>query len=217
MFTGIIQAIGRIRSVSPRGGDLRLAIATGKLPLAEVKVGDSIAVSGVCLTAVALEGDAFSADVSRETLSLTTLGRAGVGTAVNLELAMTPSTRFGGHLVSGHVDGLGTVIERTADARSIRFRIQAPGALARYIAAKGSICVDGISLTVNRVDGVVFEVNIVPHTLAETTLSEIKVGDPVNLEVDLIARYLERLLMADQAAESGVDLALLQRTGFVSS
>ncbi|BCX89605.1 riboflavin synthase [Methylomarinovum tepidoasis] len=211
MFTGIIQAIGTIETVTPRGGDVRLTVATGKLPLDEVKLGDSIAVSGVCLTAVELGECAFAADVSRETLSKTTLGHARVGSPVNLELAMTPTTRFGGHIVSGHVDGIGEVIAKWDDGRSVRFRMRAPRELARYIAAKGSICVDGISLTVNHVDGVDFEVNIVPHTLKETTLGTTTVGDKVNLEVDLIARYLERLLLGDSPSNL---LDLLHRSGF---
>lgn len=202
MFTGIVQAIGKIEAILPKDGDARLAIACGKLQ-EQVQIGDSIAVSGVCLTAVALTETGFMADVSRETLSCTTLGTARVGASVNLELAMTPSSRFGGHLVSGHVDGIGSVAARWSDGRSVRFRIEAPKELARYIAAKGSICVDGVSLTVNRVEGAAFEVNIVPYTLAETTLGTTSVGDQVNLEVDLIARYLERLLLGERAAEVG--------------
>ncbi len=202
MFTGIVQAIGKIEAILPKDGDVRLAIACGKLQ-EQVRLGDSIAVSGVCLTAVALTETGFVADVSRETLSCTTLGTARVGASVNLELAMTPSSRFGGHLVSGHVDGIGSVAARWSDGRSVRFRIEAPKELARYIAAKGSICVDGVSLTVNRVEGAAFEVNIIPYTLAETTLGTTSVGDQVNLEVDLIARYLERLLLGERAAEVG--------------
>lgn len=215
MFTGIVQAIGRIEAIAVWGGDVRLTISCGKLPLDKVQLGDSIAVSGVCLTATTLTGTGFAADVSRETLGCTTLGEARPGTAVNLELAMTPTTRFGGHLVSGHVDGIGSIAARWEDGRSVRLRIEAPKELARYIAAKGSICVDGVSLTVNRVEGAVFEVNIVPHTLAETTLGMTQVGARVNLEVDLIARYLERLLLGERAAEAGVNLELLKRTGFV--
>jgi riboflavin synthase len=194
MFTGIIQSIGRIVAIEPHGGDRRLRIATGKLDLAATKLGDSIAVSGVCLTVVELAADGFWADVSAETLSCTTLADLLVGDAVNLEMALTPSTALGGHLISGHVDGVGTLAERHDDARSVRLRITAPAALARYIAAKGSICVDGVSLTVNAVHGADFELNIVPHTLQETTLGEFAPGRRVNLEVDIIARYLERLL-----------------------
>ena len=216
MFTGIITAVGTIAALQPRGGDVRLCIATGKLDLSDVQLGDSIAVSGVCLTAIELPGDGFWADASRETLELTILGEIAPGMKVNLEKALTPTTRLGGHLVSGHVDGIGTVSEWRPDGRSWRLRVQAPDALARYIAAKGSICVDGVSLTVNRVDGVAFELNIVPHTLAETTLANFQVGRRVNLEVDLIARYLERLLLGDRAARPGGDLteALLREHGF---
>ncbi|MCB1794392.1 MAG: riboflavin synthase [Candidatus Competibacteraceae bacterium] len=216
MFTGIITAVGTIATLQPRGGDMRLRIATGKLDLSDVQLGDSIAVSGVCLTAIELPGDGFWADASRETLELTILGEIAPGMKVNLEKALTPTTRLGGHLVSGHVDGIGTVSEWRPDGRSWRLRVQAPDALARYIAAKGSICVDGVSLTVNRVDGAAFELNIVPHTLAETTLANFQVGRRVNLEVDLIARYLERLLLGDRAARPGGDLteALLREHGF---
>lgn len=218
MFTGIIQAIGEVVGLQQRGGDVRLRIRTGKLDLSDVAMGDSIAVNGVCLTAVELPGDGFVADVSRETLSLTSLGRLKPGSAVNLEKALTLATRLGGHLVSGHVDGLGTVIERHDDARSVRFTIEAPEELARYIAHKGSITVDGTSLTVNAVSGRRFELNIVPHTLQETIMDGYAPGWRVNLEVDLIARYLERLLLGERAAQpdsDGVDLALLARAGFV--
>lgn len=216
MFTGIITAVGTLVARQAQDGDLRLRIATGKLDLTDVRLGDSIAVSGVCLTAVQLPGDGFWADVSRETLEHTTLGAAKSGARVNLEKALTPTTRLGGHLVSGHVDGIGTITDWRPDGRSWRLRIQAPDALARYIAAKGSICVDGVSLTVNRVDGAAFELNIVPHTLAETTLGDFQSGQSVNLEVDLIARYLERLLLGDQATRPGKALteALLREHGF---
>ncbi len=203
MFTGIITAIGTLTTLQPRGGDVRLRVATGKLDLRDVQLGDSIAVSGVCLTAVELPGDGFWADASRETLECTILGAAVPGTKVNLEKALTPTTRLGGHLVSGHVDGIGVVTEWRPDGRSWRLRIQAPDELARYIAAKGSIGVDGVSLTVNRVDGAAFELNIIPQTLAETTLADFHAGRRVNLEVDLIARYLERLLLGDRAARPG--------------
>jgi riboflavin synthase len=218
MFTGIIQSVGQIRRLEPRGGDVRIGIAIGKLPMTDVALGDSIAVNGVCLTAVSLAPDAFSADVSRETLSLTTLGDLVPGSPVNLEKALTLSTPLGGHLVSGHVDGVGRVLERREDARSWRLRIEAPAELARYIAHKGSICVDGVSLTVNAVDGACFDLNIVPHTLDETIIVHYQAGTRVNLEVDLIARYLERLLLGDKAAEpkaSGVTLGLLAEHGFL--
>jgi len=219
MFTGIIEAIGRVENLSLRGGDVRLRIQTGKLDLSDVVLGDSIAVNGVCLTAVELPGNGFVADVSHETLSLTTLGDLKVGHQVNLEKALTPTTRLGGHLVSGHVDGVGEVLERREDARSVRFRIRAPGELARYIARKGSITVDGTSLTVNAVEGAQFELNIVPHTLQETIIASYRQGSRVNLEVDLIARYLERLLLGDQAAEAesqgGVTRELLVKAGWL--
>jgi riboflavin synthase len=217
MFTGIIQAVGEIRSVQPRGGDVRLGVGTGKLGMANVAPGDSIAVNGVCLTAVSLQGDRFAADVSRETMSLTTLGALRAGSRVNLEKALTLSTPLGGHLVSGHVDGVGEILERRRDARSWRFRVQAPPALARYIAQKGSICVDGTSLTVNEVQGRIFAVNIVPHTIDETIIADYAPGTRVNLEVDLVARYLERLVLGERAAEptaTGVTAELLAEHGF---
>lgn len=217
MFTGIIQAVGEVATLQQRGGDVRLRIRTRKLDLGDVVLGDSIAVNGVCLTAVELPGDGFVADVSRETLSLTSLGQLESGSPVNLEKALTLATRLGGHLVSGHVDGMGVVIERHDDARSVRFTIEAPADLARYVAHKGSITVDGTSLTVNAVAGRRFELNIVPHTLQETIMDGYAAGRQVNLEVDLVARYLERLLLGDKAAEADatpIDLAMLVRTGF---
>ena len=219
MFTGIIEAKGSIASLTPKGGDLSLHIRTGDLDLADVQLGDSIASNGVCLTVVSLPGDGFVADVSGETLSLTTLGNLKVGSAVNLEKALTPATRLGGHLVSGHVDGLGKVVKLSPDARSTRIDIEAPRALAKYIAHKGSITVDGISLTVNSVDGAVFSLNIVPHTQHMTTIADWKPGTQVNLEVDIIARYLERLLLGDKAADAkdgeGISMAFLAENGFL--
>ena len=214
MFTGIIEAVGRVAGLEPCSGDGRLRVETGKLDLSDVALGDSIAVSGVCLTAVRIGPEGFEADVSGETLARTTLGDLEVGDAVNLEKALTPTTRLGGHLVSGHVDAVGEVLQRDAQARSERFRIRAPSALARYIAEKGSICVDGVSLTVNAVEGGIFTLNIVPHTLRETTLEAFRPGRRVNLEVDLIARYLERLMLGDRAADAGVNLEFLARHGF---
>ncbi len=218
MFTGIILAIGSIASMQAKGGDVRIKINAGKLPIQEAQLGDSIAVNGVCLTAVELGDNFFCADVSNETLSRTTLHHAGVGSAVNLELALTPTTRLGGHIVSGHVDGMGTVIEKNNDGRSIRFRFQAPSELAKYIAEKGSICINGISLTVNEVDGAIFSVNIVPHTLKETTLGQTETGDKVNLEVDLLARYMERLMKGEAAAHCSTPITqqLLQDSGFIN-
>jgi len=219
VFTGIIEAVGSIAAMQPRGGDQRLRVHSGKLDLADVALGDSIAVSGVCLTVVDLPGDGFWADVSGETLTRTAFSGLRVGSRVNLEKALTASTRLGGHLVSGHVDGVGVVESRDTEARSVRFAIRAPDALARYVAEKGSICVNGISLTVNSVSGALFSLNIVPHTLAETTLDTVAVGDHVNLEVDQIARYLERLILGDKAADpasgSAVTAEFLAEHGFV--
>lgn len=217
MFTGIIEAVGRVEALEDRGGDQRIRIDAGALDLSQVSIGDSIAVNGVCLTAVELMAAGFAADVSRESLSLTTLGKLKAGARVNLEQAVRLSTPLGGHLVSGHVDGIGTLLEVREDARSWRLQIHAPGELARYIATKGSICVDGTSLTVNKVKGAVFELNIVPHTLGTTIIDDYRVGTQVNLEVDLIARYLERLLLGEQAAEhtgSGLTEEFLRRHGF---
>ncbi len=217
MFTGIIQTVGHIASLENKGSDMMIGIQTGKLPMDDVSPGDSIAVSGVCLTVVDLTDQGFSADLSGETLKLTTLGKLKQSDSVNLEKALTLSTRLGGHLVSGHVDGIGTVVERKEDGRSVQFRITVPSGLARYIAGKGSICVDGVSLTVNRVEGACFELNIVPHTLQETTLNGWVPGSEVNLEVDLLARYLERLLLGDADAQEGDDnitRELLERSGF---
>lgn len=217
MFTGIILAVGHIAGVQTRGGDCRLTIHTDHLALTDCALGDSIAVNGVCLTAVELATHQFVADVSNETLTRTTLNNARVGTPVNLELALTPSSRLGGHIVSGHVDGIGHVVGIQADGRSQRITVQAPDALAKYIAEKGSICIDGISLTVNAVAQAQFTVNIVPHTWQKTTLATAAVGTPVNLEVDLLARYLERLMTADAApTRSGVTHALLQASGFMT-
>ncbi|MGM0678109.1 riboflavin synthase [Ectothiorhodospira marina] len=217
MFTGIIQSVGTLGATEDRGGDSRLTLRTGKLDLSDVQLGDSIAVNGVCLTAVALPGDGFVADVSRETLSKTSLGALGIGDPVNLEKALTPTTRLGGHLVSGHVDGLGEVTAVEQEARSWRYHVRVPDDLARYIAPKGSVCIDGVSLTVNTVDGAVFTVNIVPHTQQETIIHGYRVGTRVNIEVDIIARYLERLLLGDKAAHSqqGISEAFLAEHGFL--
>jgi riboflavin synthase len=218
MFTGIIQAIGTIERIEPKGGDKRIYIKTGKLAIENVQLGDSIAVNGVCLTAVELPGDGFWADVSRETLDKTSLAEIHQGAQVNLEMALTPNTHLGGHLVSGHVDGLGEVLSRKSVARSEQFTIRAPDELARYIAAKGSITLNGISLTVNSVNGAEFELNIVPHTLQETTMDLLQPGDKVNLEVDIIARYLERLLLGDTAANKenqGISRDFLAQYGFI--
>ena len=194
MFTGIVQGVGRVRSVETHGGDVTLWFDTGELSLAGIEIGGSIAVSGACLTAVQLEPHAFAADVSRETLSLTTAGDWAPGSRINLEKALTAGQALGGHYVTGHVDGVGTVVSRHDDARSVRVEFEVPGELARYVARKGSICVDGVSLTVNGVEGRRFDVNLVPHTLEMTVLGDYRAGTRVNLEVDIIARYLERLV-----------------------
>lgn len=197
MFTGIVQAVGKIKSLEKRGGDVRLAVDAGSLPLDSIRTGDSIAVNGCCLTVIEKYVQGFAADASRETLALTTLGDLAAGVAVNLETSLTLGTPLGGHLVLGHVDGVGTVESRREDARSVRFEIEAPAELARYIARKGSVCVDGVSLTVNAVNAHRFDVNIIPHTLEHTILKHWREGARVNLEVDLLARYLERLAQPD--------------------
>lgn len=202
MFTGIIQAVGHIAAIESGEQDIRLCIESGKLPLEGVSLGDSIATSGVCLTVTELTGQGYWADVSPESLSLTTLGTKGIGDSVNLETSLTLSTPLGGHLVSGHVDGVGHVDDIIEDARFWRVRIAAPETLARYVAMKGSICVDGTSLTVNQVEGCHFELTIIPQTWEETVFSEYRVGSPVNLEVDVIARYLERLMQFEASAEA---------------
>ena len=194
MFTGIVQGVGTVTAIEPRGGDVTLVIDTGEVSLAGVELGGSIAVSGVCLTATRLDGSQFQADVSRETLSLTTLGERAVGSRVNLEKALLAGQALGGHYVTGHVDGVGRLLSRHDDARSVRMEFEVPGELARYVARKGSICIDGVSLTVNGATGDRFDVNLVPHTLAMTTLGELQPGRRVNLEVDIIARYVERMM-----------------------
>lgn len=196
MFTGLIQGCGQLRAAEPRGGDLRLIIEVGDLAFDAVELGESIAVSGCCLTVVEFDARSFAADVSTESLACTTLGEFRPGRRVNLERAMLLTTRFGGHIVSGHVDGLGRVASIQPDARAQRWRFEAPAALLRYIAMKGSIAVDGVSLTVNQVDDAGFEVALIPHTVSHTAFSDTAVGAAVNLEVDLIARYTERLLQA---------------------
>lgn len=217
MFTGIIEAVGKIEALETRGGDARLCLHTGALEMSNVRHGDSVAVNGVCLTVIEFKSSSFCADVSAETLACTTLGGLRPGDAVNLEKALLASSRLGGHLVSGHVDGVGVVQELESQARSVRLRIQAPAELARYIAAKGSVCMDGVSLTVNRAEGAVFDVNIVPHTAQATTLGAYSAGRRVNLEVDLIARYLERLLLGEGRDEKSgtVTREFLVQHGFL--
>lgn len=204
MFTGIVTALGCVAARTNRGGDESLLIETGSLDLAGATLGESISVNGVCLTAVAFHGSAFRADVSAETLSLTTLGGLALGQQVNLERALRLDERLGGHLVSGHVDGLGQLLERSPDGRSERMTFTAPSELMRFIAGKGSICIDGVSLTVNTVDAGRFSVNIVPHTAENTSLGALAAGAPVNLEVDVVARYLERLMSFSHNGQSYV-------------
>jgi riboflavin synthase len=199
MFTGLIEGVGSLAACEARGGDARLRVGVGTLPFQDVVPGESIAVNGVCLTVVAFDAGSFAADASSETLALTTLGALPVGRALNLERALRPSDRLGGHLISGHVDGTGTVQSIADDARAQRWRFAAPAPLLRYVAQKGSICVDGVSLTVNAVDAEGFEVALVPHTLAHTAFAQTRVGDAVNLEVDMLARYVERLLATQEA------------------
>lgn len=200
MFTGIVQDIGHIHRRDLRAGDVRLTIGVDRLDLARTAVGDSICVQGVCLTVAALGPNSFAADVSRETLALTTLGELEDLAAVNLEPALRAGDALGGHLLSGHVDGIATVVDAASDARSRRLTIEAPAALARYIARKGSVALDGVSLTVNEVDAARFAVNLIPHTLAVTTLERLAPGARLNLEIDQLARYVERLLQPSGAA-----------------
>jgi riboflavin synthase len=194
MFTGLVEGVGTLAAREMRDGDARLTIGVGTLPFDRVEMGESISVNGVCLTVVAFDAAHFEADASNETLALTTLGALPVGHALNLERAMRPDDRLGGHLVSGHVDGVGRVLQVSDDARAQRWTFAAPKPLLRYIAQKGSICVDGVSLTVNAVYAAGFEVALVPHTIANTAFARTTPGDAVNLEVDLVARYVERLL-----------------------
>lgn len=202
MFTGIIQALGQVRQLQAQGGDYRLSVASGVLDLGDVQLGDSIAVSGVCLTVVDLQKDGFAVDVSRETVERTLLGTLQTGHAVNLEKALRLADRLGGHLVAGHVDGVGQIRRVSSSGRSQVYTVAAPRELLRYIAAKGSICVDGISLTVNALEGDCFLLNLIPHTLAQTTAAAWRPGQSVNLEVDLIARYIERWVASE--SESGL-------------
>lgn len=215
MFTGIILAMGKIVGLADRQGDSSLSISTGKLSPNQIQIGDSVAVDGVCLTAVAVGKDYFCVDVSRETLECTTLQAATKGKFVNLELAITPATRMGGHIVSGHIDGIGTIIAKRIDARCYRFTITFPKELQKYIAGKASICIDGISLTINVVKVGQLEVNIIPHTMQVTTLGQADVGGQVNLEVDLLARYMQSLLQDQQQNPTKINKILLQQAGFL--
>ncbi|PLC59922.1 riboflavin synthase [Photobacterium carnosum] len=217
MFTGIIEAVGKISALTPKGVDVSVTVDSGSLDLADVKLGDSIATNGVCLTVVKLTGKGYVADLSLETLHRTAFANYKAGQVVNLEKAMLATTRFGGHMVSGHIDAVAEVIERQHIGRAIEFWIKVPPQLAKYISEKGSVAVDGISLTVNAVRGDEFKLTIVPHTASETTMADFKVGRKINLEVDVIARYLERLMLGNKAAEkkSKVTMDLLARTGFL--
>lgn len=215
MFTGIIRTTGSLSAAEPRGGDMRLTIRSSGLPWSEYAAGDSIAVNGVCLTAVALHDDGFDTDVSRETLAVTTLGRLAPGSRVNLEPALALGERLGGHLVSGHVDGIGTVRSRRDDGRAVRFEFSLPESLSRYTARKGSVAIDGVSLTINEVSGHTFGVSIIPHTLNETIIGGYRSGTEVNIEVDMMARYLERLLGAGQdSAGVGLSRDTLEAHGY---
>lgn len=220
MFTGIIEAIGKISAITPKNGDYQLQVNAGKMDLSDVRLGDSIAVNGVCLTVVKLTSTGFQVDVSNETVRHTAFKQLQSGSPVNLERALTLATRLGGHMVSGHVDGLGTIRVRQDESRSVKFQIEADPSLAKYIAHKGSITVDGTSLTVNAVNDNLFDLNIVPHTLVETIMASYQPGTQVNLEVDLIARYLERLILSgteDQQnnTRAGIDLSKLAQYGFL--
>ncbi|MEM5528903.1 riboflavin synthase [Gammaproteobacteria bacterium AS21] len=221
MFTGIIETIGHIGAVKTQQGDMQLYIRTHDLDLSDVVIGDSIATNGVCLTVIDLPGDGFWADVSLETLQHTNFVTAKAGDKVNLEKALLPTTRMGGHIVTGHVDAIGEVLDRTQDARSIRYLIKSGASIVRYIANKGSITVDGVSLTVNSVEGDVFSLNIVPHTAEKTLMASYQSGSKVHLEVDIIARYMERLLNAgshdahEKNDSTGLSMAVLADFGFV--
>ncbi|GLP96882.1 riboflavin synthase [Paraferrimonas sedimenticola] len=217
MFTGIIEAVGHIESIAQSDKGLALKVNSGKLPLEGTGLGDSIATNGVCLTVTELFANGYTAYVSAETVALTGFAHYKVGQKVNLERAVTPNTRLGGHMVSGHVDGMAKCVERNALGEAIEFWIEPPAELARYIPHKGSVTIDGVSLTVNQLDGARFRLTIVPHTALETTLVDLQVGDSINLEVDLIARYLERLMQGRSAegnASQGVTMAQLAKAGF---
>lgn len=218
MFTGIIEAIGTLESIQSQGDNIRLRVGAGKLDMSDVKLGDSIATNGVCLTVVDFSDHHYSVDVSQETLKRSGFANYQAGDKVNLEKAMQASARLGGHIVSGHVDGLGVIDSITKHSGYVEIWVQAPDELARYIAEKGSITVDGVSLTVNQVEGARFMLWLIPHTLQETIIGLYKQGTKVNLEVDLIARYLERLMLGDKAAQSGkkdISLGFLAEHGYL--
>ncbi|MDF2154961.1 riboflavin synthase [Vibrio sp. CAU 1672] len=216
MFTGIVEAVGTLAAITPKGEDVTITVDVGKLDMADVKLGDSIATNGVCLTVIEFGARHFSADLSLETLQKSGFATYQVGDQVNLEKAMLPTTRFGGHIVSGHVDAVGEIVERQQVGRAIEFWVAMPAELSKYVAEKGSITVDGISLTVNALRKNAFKLTIVPHTSAETTIDRFQVGRKVNLEVDVLARYMERLLQGQQAQqpESRLTMEFLQQNGF---
>ncbi len=217
MFTGIVEAVGQLTAITHKGEDVTITVNVGKLDMSDVKLSDSIATNGVCLTVVEFNETSYSADLSLETLKKSSFAQKKAGDKVNLEKAMLPTTRFGGHIVSGHVDGVGEIVERNVVGRAIEFWVELPQALTKYVAEKGSITVDGISLTVNDLRKNAFKLTIVPHTTQETTIDSFQVGRKVNLEVDVLARYLERLLQGQQESEqpeSGLTIEFLQQNGF---
>ncbi|WP_159655210.1 riboflavin synthase [Vibrio atypicus] len=216
MFTGIVEAVGTLTAITPKGEDISVTVSVGKLDMGDVKLGDSIATNGVCLTVVDYSETSYTADLSLETLQKTGFADYQAGDKVNLEKAMLPTTRFGGHIVSGHVDGVGEIVERNMVGRAIEFWVSMPEEITKYVAEKGSITVDGISLTVNALRKNAFKLTIVPHTGEETTIADFHVGRKVNLEVDVLARYMERLLTSqkEQQPESNITLEFLQQNGF---
>ena len=222
MFTGIIEALGQISEMQPRGNDMRITIHTGKLDLGDVKIGDSIATNGVCLTAVELGAQHFVADVSIETIKRSGFAHYKKGQPVNLEKAMLATSRFGGHIVSGHVDGVGEVKQISDLGQTWEVWVKAPDNLAKYLAEKGSVTVDGVSLTINEINGAEFKLTLVPHTLKETIIQHYQSGTQVNLEVDVVARYLERLMLGDKAAHSieqgeqnDISMSVLAKSGYL--
>ncbi|HHG3114156.1 riboflavin synthase [Vibrio parahaemolyticus] len=216
MFTGIVEAVGKLTAITPKGEDITVTVEVGKLDMSDVKLGDSIATNGVCLTVIDFGSNYYSADLSLETLKKTGFANYQVGEKVNLEKAMLPTTRFGGHIVSGHVDGVGEIVERNQVGRAIELWVAMPAEISKYVAEKGSITVDGISLTVNDLRKNAFKLTIVPHTCEETTIDQFQVGRKVNLEVDVLARYMERLLQGQQEEqpESRITMDFLQQNGF---
>jgi riboflavin synthase len=214
LFTGLIEDLGTLREVRRGAEETRLTVATA-LPMSELTLGESIAVNGICLTVVAFGNGSFSADVSTETVARTTFAELAPGHRVNLERALRLSDRLGGHLVSGHVDGVGTVLERIREGNATRFTFRIPAALSRYLVSKGSVAVDGISLTVNAVDGETFSLTIIPHTMVMTTLQTLAAGGRVNIETDIIGKYVERFLRAGEGKESSIDRQFLAKHGFL--